>query len=130
MSTMTTIQMKKLMKHLIFFASFIIIVSLAFGSKGGDKKDKRKNGNLKNDFVPVRIASPFNLKSGFIYSGSYVFSQQKEKSTFSLNTIVTYQRGNTTYILPFKYRVNTSVLSICPAKNNLQMLDLKISMHK
>ena len=121
--------MKKLMRHVFFFMSFIIIVSLAFGSKGGDNKDKKRNAKLKADFVPVRITSPL-LKNGFTYSGSHVFGIQKEKSSFSLNTLITYQKGNTTYIMPYKYRVNTSALTISPAKSNLQMLDVKISMHK
>jgi hypothetical protein len=117
------------MKHFIFFMSFLIIVSLAFGSKGGDDKDKKRNTQLKSDFVPVRITSPF-LKSSFTYAGSHVFSLQKEKSALSLNTLVTYQKGNMTFIMPYRYKVNTSALTIVPAKNNLQMLDVKISMHK
>jgi hypothetical protein len=126
---MTTIQMKKLMRYVFFFMAFVITVSLAFGSKGGDNKDKKRNAKLKSDFVPVRITTPL-LKNGFAYTGSHIFGLQKEKSSFSLNTLITYQKGNTTYIMPYKYRINTSALSISPAKSNLQMLDVKISMHK
>lgn len=126
---MTTIQMKKLTKHFFFFLSFLIIVSLAFGSKGGDDKDKKKSAKVKAVFIPLRISSPF-LKNGFTYAGSLVFSTQKEKSTFSLNSLITYQRGNTTVIMPYRYRVNTAAFTILPAQNNLQLLDVKISMHK
>jgi hypothetical protein len=127
---MTTLEMKKLMRYGFFFMSFLIIVGLAFASKGGDKNKKRNTTNLKTDFVPIRISAAFALKNGFTYTGSHIFSVQKENSTFSLNSIVTYQRGNTTFIVPYKYKVNTSAFNISPAKSNLQMLDLKISMHK
>jgi hypothetical protein len=129
LGTMTTIQMKKLIKSALFFVSFVIIVSLAFGSKGGDDKGRKGNTKMKSDFVPIRISSSF-LKNGFTYSGSHIFSIQKEKTAFSFNTLVTYQRGNTTFIIPYKYKVNTGALSLSPAKSNLQMVGLKISMHK
>lgn len=129
-STMTTLEMKKLMRYGFFFMSFLIIVGLAFASKGGDKNKKRNTTNLKTDFVPIRISTAFALKNGFTYTGSHIFSMQKENSTFSLNSIVTYQKGNTTFIVPYKYKVNASTINITPAKGNLQMLDVKISMHK
>jgi hypothetical protein len=128
-STMTTLQVKKLMRYGFFFMSFLIIASIAFGSKGGDK-NKKRNANLRSDFVPIRLTNSFILKNGFTYSGSHIFSVQKDNSSFSINSIVTYQRGNTTFIMPYKYKVNTSAFNITPAKNNLQMLDVKISMHK
>jgi len=126
---MTTIQMKKLMKPALFFVSFVIIVSLAFGSKGGDDKGKKGNTKLKSDFVPIRMTGAL-LKNGFTYTGSHIYSLQKERTSFSLNALITYQKGNTTFIVPYKYKINTGALSLSPAKNNLQMLDLKISMHK
>ena len=128
-STMTTLQMKKLMRYVFFFMSFLIIVGLAFGSKGGDK-NKKRNANLKTNFVPIRVISPFILKNGFSYSGSHILGMQKENSSFSVNSIITYQRGNTTFIMPYKYKVNNSAFNMPPAKSNLQMLDVKISMHK
>ncbi|SRR5579871_251192 len=129
MITTTTIRVKELMRHLFVFTSLLIIVGLAFASKGGNK-DKKKNTPAKSNFVPLKVTSPFTLRNGYAFSGSHVFSQQKDRSSLELNTIVTYQKGNTTYILPYKYKVNTATFSITPAKGNLQMLDLKIAMHK
>jgi hypothetical protein len=128
-TTTTTIQVKKLMRQSVFFLSLIIIVAFAFASKGGGDKDKKKNVSFKNDFVPLR-ATTFTLKNGFTYSGSHILGQQKEKTSFSLNTVVTYQKGGLLYILPYKYKVNTSSINPSLSKTNLQMLDLKISMHK
>jgi hypothetical protein len=129
-STMTTLQMKKLMRYGFFLMSFIIAVGLAFGSKGGDNKNKKRNANLKSDFVPIRITSPSLLKNGFTYSGSRMLSIQKENSSFSLNSLVTYQKGNITFIQPYRYKVNITGLNITPATSNLQLLDVKIPMHK
>ena len=124
----TNIQMKKLTRIACFSALMLIVVALAFASKGGGSK--KKTPSYKNDFVPVRTTNGFTLKSGLNYTGSRVFGVEKNDKGFSYNTIVTYQKGNTTFILPYKYKVNTSVFSTSPAKSNLQMLDLKIKFHK
>src|SRR5580698_1527910 len=131
MITTTTIPVKKLMRQVFFFMSLLIVVGLAFARKGGNK-ERKKSTPVKNNFVPIRVTSPFTLKHGFVFTGSHVVNQLRDRSSLELNTMVTYQKGNTTYILPYKYRVNTAAFTITPtpSKGNLQMLDLKISMHK
>ena len=45
-----------------------------------------------------------NLKSGLSYKGSLLSSTQSG-SSLVLKNVVTYQKGNTTYILPYKSKV-------------------------
>lgn len=104
----------------------ITIAAIAFASKGGDHD--KKTVPAKPDFSPINISNSFTLKNGISYMGSHIFSQQKEKGSFSLNTIITYQNGNTIYILPYKYKVNVATFTT-PAPSNLQLLNLKIKVH-
>jgi hypothetical protein len=120
--------MKKLTRQACFSALMIIVVALAFASKGGGSK--KKTPTYKSDFVPIRTFNGFTLRSGANFAGSHIFGIEKNDKHFSYNTIVTYQKGNTIFILPYKYKVNTSAFTTSPAKSNLQMLDLKIKMHK
>jgi len=119
-------QLKKLIRQISICVSLVILVVLAFASKGGggDKKN-----NIKNDFTPIRTTNGFTLKTGPSYNGSHIFSQEKANDILSFNTVVTYQKGNTIYILPYKYKVNISSLSNS-SKSNLQFLGIKIKMPK
>jgi hypothetical protein len=127
MKATTTIQMKKLMR-LSCLSVLMIVAVLAFASKGGG--GKKKIPALKNDFVPIRTTSGFTLRSGVSYSGSHIFGVEKNDKSFSFNTVVTYQKGNTIYILPYKYKVNTPAFNTNSAKSNFQMLNFKIKIHK
>jgi hypothetical protein len=128
MTTTTNIPFKRIIRTGFFCALLFIAVALAFASKGGG--DKKKNITFKNDFVPIRTTNGFTLKSGVSYSGSRFLSAEKNNKAFSYNTIVTYQKGNTIYILPYRYKVNIGPFNASPAKSNFQMLNLKINMHK
>lgn len=127
MKTVINIQAKKLRLHIVFNLSMIVFVALAFASKGGG--DKKKSVASKADFSPINISNAFTLKNGISYMGSHIFSQQKEKASFSVNTVVTYQNGNTIYIMPYKYKVSIAPLNNT-SKTNLQLLDFKIKVHK
>jgi|SRR5579871_1090324 len=127
MRTTTYIQMKKLIRLGLFSSLLIVAVALAFASKGGGKK---KNAPVKNNFVPVSTTNGFTLRNYVPFSGSHFVTQEKADKSFSFNTVVTYQKGNTVFIMPYKYKVNNSTFNIAPSTSNFQMLNLKIKMHK
>ncbi len=108
--------------------SFVLIgigcLALASMGGGGNKKDK----TVKPEFTPIRTTNGFTLKAGPAYHGSMIFGQEKTKSLVAYNSIVTYQRGNTTYILPVKYKLQTS--SASQSGSSLQMFNLRIKIHK
>ena len=123
--------MRKLMRMTIVSALMIAVVGLTFASKGGGG-DKKSNSRipLKTEFVPIRTTGTFTLKTGPTYTGSFMLGQEKTKSYLSINSLVTYQKGNSIFIIPYTYKVNTPVLMDGSRRTNLQLLDLRIKMHR
>ncbi|HEY0680406.1 MAG TPA: hypothetical protein VGD17_19120 [Chitinophagaceae bacterium] len=102
---------------------------LTFASKGGGGGDKNKNVPITSQFTPIRTASGFTLKAGPTYRGSHLFNQEKKKDAVLFNSVITYQRGNTTFILPYKSRVTLNMNKTC-SKSNLNVVDLKFNLRK
>jgi hypothetical protein len=90
---------------------FITVMALAAFASLGDGKSKGKKASLLNNnssFIPGK----FSLRSGYQYRGSQVINQQKTNNVLNLNSTVTFQRGNMTFILPIKTTVNTQKIKI------------------
>lgn len=91
--------MRKAKMILIIF----ILSGIGFGAmadKGIGKKSRSKvdlnitiTNSLKNSIA-------FNLKTGLKYTGSLLVNQQLDGNTLFSNTLLTYQKGNTVYIIP------------------------------
>lgn len=129
MNIRTNIQSRKLILQGALSMLFIAVFAIAFASKGGG--DKKKNVVSKSEFAPINISSAFTLKNGVSYMGSHNLSQQKERANISVNnTVVTYRNGNTIYVMPYKYKVNISPFSSSSSGGSLQLLNLKINVHK
>jgi hypothetical protein len=123
--------MIKFTRKIVISVFLLAVVGLAFASKGGGGGKKAATKfPFKNTFTPIRTTTGFTLKAGPSFSGSYFLSQEKTGNTMSFNTISTYQKGNTIFVLPYKYKVTTSPYLDLSGKNNLQVFDLKIRMHK
>jgi hypothetical protein len=75
----------------------------AFATLGdGKSKELPKKSLLSNKTVKP---GSFSLKSGYTYRGNQILNTQQETKYVRLNTTVTMQRGNTTYIVPLKKKV-------------------------
>ncbi len=122
--------MKKLIRHTAICFSFLAIAMLAFASKGGGGDKKKTAAAFKNNFTPISSSVGFSLKSGYTYNGSYVLSQEKSNNALSVHAMITYQKGNTTYILPYNSRINVTNFSNLSGRTNLQMLGVRIKMTK
>jgi hypothetical protein len=71
------------------------------------------------------------LKKSSLYSGSMVSFHSQTDNRVSLNAMITFQRGNTTFILPYQYKVNIGPISAdYGTKSNLQFLGVRIQMPK
>ena len=91
---------------------FVIAVStVAAFAALGDGKSKKNNNSLLNNKTTV-APGRFSLKSGYQYRGSQIINQNKSDNYVTLNSLVTYQKGNMTYILPVKTVVNTSKVKL------------------
>jgi hypothetical protein len=104
------------------------VTALAFASKGGG--DKKKRQDFENSFTPINAASSFTLKKAPLYSGSTVTFHPQADNRISLNAMITYQRGNTTFILPYQYKVNITPDIDFSSRSNLQFLGVRIQMSK
>lgn len=96
--------MKRGTKILIVSIVFCGIGLLSFADRGGFvKKDKPQlnietHGSLKNSIQ-------FNLKSGLKYRGSEMLNFQRVGNSIVAESIVSYKKGNTTYLIPYKQRI-------------------------
>ena len=80
------------------------IMLTTFADRGVGKKKTKVSLNIVNN-VPFSKALSFNLKTGLKYKGSLLTSVETNKNSILYNTLVTYQKGNTIYIIPYKQRI-------------------------
>lgn len=115
-----------LFKKVTISLIFISITVFAFASIGGGK-NKTRPLSLKPGSIPMKSAKGFTLKTGLNYRGSIILKESRSANYISYKSLITYQKGNTTYILPNHYKV-----SIQPntSKSHLQMLNFRIKLCK
>lgn len=125
MKANSTLKFNHMLKKTLISCAMIGAVALAaVASSGGGKK--KSEAPLKPIYTPIRTTNGFTLKAGPSYTGSHILSAERNRNFITYSTVVTYQKGNTVYIMPQQVRMNTK-----PAfRNNLNLLDLKINLHK
>jgi hypothetical protein len=74
----------------------------ALADKGIGKKTKTKAKLNITTPTTLRNSISLNLKSGLKYTGSLLVNQQTDGRSYFSNTLLTYQKGNTVYIIPQK----------------------------
>jgi hypothetical protein len=111
-------------KVMVCFA-LIAVAALTFGSTGGGGGNKNSSLSFNKDFTTIRTTGGFTLKAGPMYRGSQLLNMQKQKDVVLLKSVVTYQKGNTTFILPYQYKMAKPAM-----KSNLNAVDVKINLHK
>ena len=70
--------------------------------KGVGKKNKSKVTLNINAGNSLRKSIGLNLKTGLKYTGSLLANQQVNGTSYLKNSLLTYQKGNTVYIIPHK----------------------------
>lgn len=90
-------------KKLIVMILLGCITSGSYATLGDGKSGKSKLRKLLSTKVPAKPGS-FSLQSGYKFRGNQVISVRQDKF-INMNTVVTYQQGHTTYILPLKKKV-------------------------
>ena len=108
-------------------AALIGVTAFSFASIGGGG-NKSKNQRVSSGYTPIRTTNGFSLKSGPTYRGTLIMNEERSKNFVAFNSLVTYRTGNTTYILPNRYKVTTGCQH--ETRSNLQLLNLKIKLGK
>src|SRR6478735_7409820 len=100
--------MKKFTQKLLVITVFFSIVAEAWADRGVGKRTKTKT--LLNITAPstLRNSIALNIKSGLTYKGSLLNTRQPIGNSIMNTSIVTYQKGNTTYIVPFKNKITVA----------------------
>lgn len=108
--------------------SFVLVglTFFAVASIGGDK-NKAKSSVVKAGFTPLRTAKGFTLKAGPSYRGNLILKEERTSNYVSYHSLITYSKGNATYILPNRYKVSVTPNN---TKSNLQLLNLRIKLCK
>lgn len=127
MQANSTLKFNHMLKKSIISCAMIGVVTLALASSGGGGGKKKSSVTpLSTSFTPIRTTNGFTLKAGPAYTGSQIYSSERNHNFVTYNTLVTYQKGNTVYILPNRVTVNTKPLY----RSNLNVLDLRIRLRK
>jgi hypothetical protein len=88
---------------ILFLLAGIAIGSFAMLGTPGIGKKGRTGKSLLSNKTSVYTGS-FSLQSGYNFRGNQVINTQENKY-INLNTVVTYQKGHTTYIMPLKKKI-------------------------
>jgi len=89
-----------------FSAMFLLAASAmsAFAILGDKGRTPRNRSLLSNQSLVVNSTS-FSLKSHYNYRGSQIIDPVRASQYIDLNTTITFQKGNTTYVVPLKKKI-------------------------
>ena len=99
-----TIVWKVIGRKLAVMLLLAVSAAGAFATLGDGKKRDGSSRSSLLSYKPLAKPGTFSLRSGYLYRGNEVISTS-EKKYIRLNTTVTMQKGNTTYIVPLKKKV-------------------------
>jgi len=103
---------RKLVTALFIGASSI--AAFATLGDGGMKAPPLKDKNLLAlPMAPVNYKT-FSLKSGYSFRGNTFLNSDPKEKVVMLNTVMTYQKGNATYIVPLKKKLLLGKVSLQP----------------
>ncbi len=112
--------MKTFTKQLLVLTILFSVGPQAFADRVFGKKTKNKitlNLNIPSN---LRNAVGFNLKTGLVYKGSLLSYHANSGSAIINNSISTYQKGNTIYIVPYKNKL--TVTEIKPGYTGIKII--------
>ena len=97
--------MNKYTRILLVVLLFCGVGLLASADRGRFELKKKITLNI-NPENNLRSAVAFNLKSGIVYKGSNLMRQETVGNSIISDVMVSYKKGNTIYILPYKQRIS------------------------
>ena len=116
--------MMKKAKMMLIILMFSGIGFSAMADKGIGKKNKSKANLNITTGNSLRNSISLNLKTGLKYTGSLLVNQQVAGKSLLTNTLLTYQKGNTVYIIPHK-----QIIAVPDVKQGYTGMKLIIKSH-
>jgi hypothetical protein len=96
--------MKKYSKITAVLLVVFGVCFFAFADRGGFVKKTRPHLNIKTN-GDLKNSIQFNLKSGLTFRGSFLLNKQQLGNSVVSDTYISYRKGNTIYLLPYKQKV-------------------------
>lgn len=96
--------MSKISKIVLLVAVLNGIVLTSLADRGVGKNKKKVSLNISTAGAFSKSLA-FNLTSGLKYRGSLLSRVETTKNNLSYSSLVTYQKGNTIYIVPSKQKI-------------------------
>ncbi len=98
---------------MIKISKLILIVAVLFGTTLSALADRGIGRKSTKSKITLNISTPstlrnslsLNLKTGLRYTGSVFVNQKAFGNSIVSNSLITYQKGNTVYIIPYKQKV-------------------------
>ena len=106
-----TTSISYLIKRKIATAVLVLASVGAFATLGDDGGKKNRSGAL----AERATARSFSLRPTYGSFRNTSIFQQDERKFIMVNSVVTYQKGNTTYVMPLKKRVLLDKVKFNPA---------------
>ena len=101
----TTFSMSRFSKIAFILTLFSCVSLWATADRGGfGRKRSKVHLNITN-LGTLRNSINFTLRSGINYKGSTYLGNHQVGNTIYANTLISYKKGNTVYILPYKHKV-------------------------
>ena len=107
MKNQNTIQFKKVFIALLLVGATHIALGSFTGSTNKRSEELYSLKNFNKNFY--KSFSPISLRAGFSYKGMQLLSQKKEiNGDISYNSMMRFEKGDTTYIYPYTHKVSVS----------------------
>ncbi len=102
--------MIKKIKIATFGLFFCFVTYVAIADRGGFGRRNKVHFNIIT-LSSLKNSVAFNLKSGLKFRGNAIINKQQVGTSIFNNSIASYQKGNTIYILPYKQKILTQSYS-------------------
>ena len=107
MKDQNSIQLKKIFIALLLVGATHIALGSFTGSTNKRTNDLYSLKNFNRNFY--KSFSPISLRAGFAYKGTQLLGQKRDlNGDISYNSMMRFEKGNTTYIYPYSHKVSVS----------------------
>ena len=97
------------------------VAGVTFADRGAGKKSKVKTVLNINTGNSLKNSILTNIRYGMTYKGSLLTTTRQTNSNAIVNSsLMTYQKGNTTYIIPYKNKL--TVVDMKPGYTGVKLI--------